>query len=87
MELQKRTVLMQLGIMSTINRQVNAKSTLIQESKQAKIKELDAKVKSLEKELKAVKNNKNMTNTEKTIKSRALERQINFYNKQLEALK
>ena len=58
------------------------------EAKKAeKIKQIDEKIDALNKEKKNVQNSKTMTETEKTIKTRSLERQIEFYEKQKAALK
>ena len=55
--------------------------------KAAKLKEIETKLTELNKELTAVKKSTTMTQTEKTIKARALEKQIDFYNKQKASLK
>lgn len=55
--------------------------------KQEKIKQIDAKLKELNKEMATVKNDKKITETERTLKTRSIQRQIDFYTKQKAALK
>jgi hypothetical protein len=55
--------------------------------KAEKLKQIDAKLDSLNEELTVVKNDKGITETERTLKSRTLQRQIDFYNNQKKALK
>lgn len=59
-----------------------AQQNTVAAKKAEKLKEVNAKLTDLNKQLKTVKNDKNMTNTEKAIKTRALEKQIEHYNKQ-----
>ena len=54
--------------------------------KAEKIKQIDSKLAELNKEMKTVKEDKNITETERTLKVRTLQRQINFYNNQKKAL-
>ena len=55
--------------------------------KQQKIKEIDAKLKSLNSELAQIKKDKSITETERMLKSSRVQRQINYYQKQRDALK
>lgn len=65
-----------------------AENTKASEAKKAeKIKQLETKIAELKKEKTSVQKSNDLTNTEKTIKANALDKQINFYNKQLNALK
>ena len=54
--------------------------------KNEKIKEINSKLTELNKEMKTVKNSKEITETERTLRTRAIQRQIDFYNKQNAAL-
>ncbi len=55
--------------------------------KAEKVKQIDSKLKDLNAQMKTVKNDKNITETERTMKTRSIQRQIDFYTKQKEALK
>ena len=55
--------------------------------KKQAISEINSKIAILNKEKKAVKSAKNITETERTIRTRALQRQIDYYNRQKSALK
>ena len=55
--------------------------------KAEKIKQIDSKLAELNKEMAATKADKNITETERTLKARTLQRQIDFYNSQKKALK
>lgn len=50
--------------------------------KKEALKEVNAKIDAVNKEMKAVKNDKNITETQRVIKTRALQKQKDFYNKQ-----
>ena len=50
--------------------------------KAEKIKQIDSKLAELNKEMAATKADKNITETERTLKARTLQRQIDFYNSQ-----
>lgn len=65
----------------------DARNSAASAKKAEKIKEIDVKIADLNKEMAATKANKNITETERTLKVRSLQRQIDFYNKQKEALK
>ena len=75
----------------------NAVKTDIENSKKAqtaaatakkteKLNKINSKLTELNNELTTVKNSKELTETEKTIRTRAIQRQIEFYNKQKAAL-
>ncbi len=51
------------------------------------IKELNAKIAELNKQKATIQSAKNMTYTEKTLKTKLINDQLNYYNAQLEALK
>ena len=55
--------------------------------KKEALNQINAKLSDLNKQMKTVKNDKNMTETERVIRTRALQRQIDYYNKQKSALK
>ena len=50
------------------------------------MKQINGKLDELNKEMTAVKADKNITETERTLKVRTLQRQIDFYNNQKKAL-
>ena len=78
-------------VREAVKKDIEAEKAKNQSSAQAKkaekIKEIDKKLAELNKELTTTKKSTSMTVTEKTLKTRALERQIEFYNKQKAALK
>ena len=57
------------------------------EKKNAKLKEINSKITELNKEKAKIQAAKDMTYTEKTFKTRAIEKQLEYYNRQKEALK
>ena len=58
------------------------------ETKKAeKLKEVNAKIAELNKEKASIQNAKDMTYTEKNIKTKLIEKQLKYHNDQLEALK
>ena len=57
------------------------------EQKVQKLKEINAKIAQLNKEKASIQNAKDMTYTEKTLKTKMLDKQLKYYNDQLEALK
>lgn len=61
----------------------NAQATA---KKQEKIKQIDTKLNELNAEMKKVKADKTITETERTLKTTSLQRQINMYTKQKQAL-
>ena len=54
--------------------------------KKAALKEINAKISDLNKEMKAVKSDKNMTETERLIRTSAIQKQIDYYKKQKSSL-
>ena len=74
-------------IKADIDAKAKANMAASEAKKAEKIKQIDAKLDTLNKELKEVKSSKTMTNTEKTIRMNSLNRQIEYYNKQKAALK
>ncbi|MBR3605660.1 MAG: hypothetical protein IKL52_06495 [Candidatus Gastranaerophilales bacterium] len=58
-----------------------------QAKKAQKIKEINAKIAELNKEKASIQNAKDMTYTEKNIKTKLIEKQLKYHNDQLEALK
>lgn len=64
-----------------------AQASTAQAKKAEKIKQIDAKLADLNSKMTTVKNNKNITETERTLQTKALQNQIDFYNKQKAALK
>ena len=63
-----------------------AKTSASQAKKAEKIKQIDAKLAELNKELATVKNDKKITETERVLKMRPIQRQIDFYTRQKQAL-
>ena len=57
------------------------------QKKQEKINQIDQKINQLNKEIESVKADKTITETERTLKLTKLQHQLNYYNKQKEALK
>ena len=57
------------------------------EKKNAKLKEINSKISELNKEKAKIQAAKDMTYTEKTFKTRAIEKQLEYYNTQKDALK
>ena len=55
--------------------------------KEAKIKEVEKQISALKKELNEVNSSTTITRTEKTLRTKAINKKIEIYNKQLEALK
>ncbi len=72
---------------NSVKAKTEAQTAASAAKKAEKIKQIDAKLTKLNKELDSVKADKNITETERTIKTNAIQRQINFYTKQKEALK
>ena len=54
--------------------------------KTEKLNQINSKLTELNKEMTTIKNDKNITETERTLRTRALQRQIDWYNKQKAAL-
>ena len=74
------------AVKKDVQNSANAKTSAAQTKKAEKIKQIDSKLTSLNKELATVKANKQITETERTLKVNSLERQIRFYNEQKKAL-
>lgn len=74
------------AVKKDIQNSANAKTSAAQAKKAEKIKQIDSKLTSLNKELASVKANKQITETERTLRVNSLERQIRFYNEQKKAL-
>lgn len=79
------------AVKADINNSVNAATTAHNNTaaakKAEKIAQINAKLVDLNKQLEAVKADKNITETERTLKIKTLQSQIDFYNKQKTALK
>ena len=74
------------AVKKDIDAKTRANAQAAANKKAEKIKELDSKINSLNKELASVKNDKNITETQRVLKVRNLERQIKFYQEQKTAL-
>ena len=79
------------SVKEAIKKDMEAKAkanTSASEAKKAeKVKQLEAKLAELKKEKEAISKSKEMTYTEKTLRTKNVDKQIEFYNKQLQALK
>ena len=64
----------------------DAKIKKYADKKAERIEQYNKKLNELNAQLKEVEKSKTMTNTEKTIKTKAIKRQIEFYNKQKAAI-
>lgn len=64
-----------------------SKTKALKEKKAEKLKQIDAKITELNKKKATIQNDKQMTYTEKTVKLNAIDKQIEFHNKQKNALK
>ncbi|MBQ8475876.1 hypothetical protein IJ531_02325, partial [bacterium] len=69
-----------------IQNKANAQTSTAAAKKAEKLKQINSKLDELNKELTTVKNDKNITETERTLKTKTLQRQIDFYNNQKKAL-
>ena len=65
----------------------NAKTKALEAKKAEKLKEINSKIAELNKEKADIQASKNMTYTEKTFKTKAIEKQLEYYNKQKDSLK
>ena len=74
------------AVKQDIENQKQEQKTTAATKKAEKIKQIDSKLEELNKELASVKSDKNITETERTLKVRTLQRQIDFYNNQKKAL-
>lgn len=70
------------AIKTDINNSKKEQAEITAARKKESLKEVNNNINSLNKEMVAVKNDKNISETERTIKVRLLQKQINFYNKQ-----
>ncbi len=75
------------SIKQDMQKKQDAKNAQAAAKKQEKIKQIDNKLNELNAEMKRVKADKTITETERTLKTSSLQRQINMYNKQKAALK
>ncbi len=74
------------AVKQDIDNKTQAKTNAYAAKKAEKSKQIDAKITELNKEMKTVKNDKTITETERTLKTKALQKQINYYTKQKAAL-
>lgn len=74
------------AVKKDIENEKQAQATTAAAKKAEKIKQIDTKLAELNKELTSTKNDKNITETERTLKTKTLQRQIDFYNNQKKAL-
>ena len=74
------------AVKQDIVNQKQAQTNTAAAKKEEKIKQIDTKLSDLNKELSSVKNDKSITETERTLKTKTLQRQIDFYNNQKKAL-
>ena len=75
------------AVKKDIANEKQAQATTAAAKKAEKTKQIDAKLAELNKEMAATKADKNITETERVLKVRTLQRQIDFYNNQKKALK
>ena len=74
------------AVKQDIANQQQEQRTTAAAKKAEKIKQIDTKLQDLNKEMTSVKQDKNITETERTLKTKTLQRQIDFYNNQKKAL-
>ena len=74
------------AVKQDIANQKQEQKTTATAKKAEKIKQIDTKLAELNKEMKATKEDKEITETERVLKVRTLQRQIDFYNNQKKAL-
>ena len=70
------------AIKTDIQNSKNAQTQAAATRKKEALKEVNDKISALNKDMKTVKNNKNITETERTIRINALQKQIDLYNKE-----
>lgn len=70
------------AIKTDINNSKNAQSQAAAARKKESLQEINNRLSVLNKEMKTVKNDKNITETERVIRTKALQKQIDFCNKQ-----
>ena len=75
------------AVKQDIANEKKAQATTAAAKKAEKIKQIDSKLTELNKEMTATKADKNITETERVLKTKTLQRQIDFYNNQKKALK
>ncbi len=73
-------------IKSDIEESKKAREAEAAARKKEAIKNIDSNIKTLKKELNTVKKDKNISETERVVRTRAIEKQIKYYNKQKAAL-
>lgn len=74
------------AVKNDIANERQAQATTAAAKKAEKIKQIDAKLAELNKEMTSVKADKTITETERVLKIKTLQRQIDFYNNQKKAL-
>lgn len=74
------------AIKSDIENTEKAKTAAATAKKTEKLNQINSKLNELNKEMTTIKNSKEITETERTLRVKALQRQIDFYNKQKAAL-
>jgi len=75
------------AVKQDVQTKVQASTNTATVKREEKIKQLDKTINGLNDELLRIKNDNTLTQTEKTLKSKGIEHQINFYKKQKAALK
>jgi hypothetical protein len=70
------------AIKTDIENSKKAQAKANEARKKESLKEVNAKIDALNKEMRAVKADKNITETERVIRTRALQKQIDLYKKQ-----
>jgi len=75
------------AVQADINNAKKANADAASAKKAEKIAEINKKLSALESQLKSVKADKSITETERALKVRSIERQIEYFNKQKAALK
>lgn len=75
------------AVKQDIANEKQAQASTAAAKKAEKIKQIDSKLAELNKEMTATKADKNITETERVLKTKTLQRQIDFYNNQKKALK
>ena len=75
------------AVKQDIANQKQAQQTTAAAKKAEKIKQIDSKLEELNKEINSIKEDKTITETERTLRVKTIQRQIDFYNNQKKALK
>lgn len=81
-DIQNTNASLKEAVKKDIEANKKAQQEAVNAKKTEKINEINKKITDLEKELTTIKNAKDMTYTEKTFKTRAIEKQLEYYNKQ-----